>query len=168
MQIEAGEEQKATRKILSSLEDVRAASLQVASAATRLLAMYTQDLEPLVYDQPQFIDAVKKLVLARGYAKVRVLLADPAKAVYESSRFIGLARRITSYIEIRHAHPDFRGDRASYLVADDRAIVYRADAGRWDGILELNDPAVARLYLDAFDEAWTGSTPHAETRQLHL
>ena len=80
----------------------------------------------------------------------------------------GLARRITSYIEIRHAHRDFRGNRAAFLIADDRAIVYRSDASRWDGILEMNDPAVARRYLDMFDEAWHGSAPHAETRQLHL
>jgi hypothetical protein len=168
-QVEALQQRPAgTRAIVSSLEEVRAASLQVASSATRLLAMYTQDLEPLVYDQPKFIEAIKKLVLARGYAKVRVLLADPARAVYESSRFIGLARRITSYIEIRHAHRDFRGNRAAFLIADDRAIVYRSDASRWDGILEMNDPAVARRYLDMFDEAWHGSAPHAETRQLHL
>jgi hypothetical protein len=157
-----------TRNIVSTLDEVRTASVQVASRATRLLAMYSQDLEPQVYDQPKFIDAIKKLVLARGYAKVRVLLADPARAVYESSRFIGLARRITSYIEIRHAHPDFRGNRAAFLVADDRAVVYRADAARWEGIVELNDPAVARRYLDYFDQAWLGSSPHAETRQLHL
>jgi hypothetical protein len=157
-----------TRTILSTLDEVRAASVEVANAATRLLAMYTRDLEPLVYDQPKFIDAIKKLVLARGYAKVRVLLADPAKTVYDSSRFIGLARRITSYIEIRHAHPDFRVNRAAFLIADDRAIVYRSDAARWDGILEMNDPAVARRYLDYFNEAWLGSAPHAETRQLHL
>lgn len=160
--------QAENRTILSSVDEVRAASVQVANAATRLLAMYTRDLEPLVYDQPKFIDAIKKLVLARGYAKVRVLIADPAKTVYESSRFIGLARRITSYIEIRHAHPDFRANRAAFLIADDRAIVYRSDASRWDGILEMSDAAIARRYLDFFDEAWLGSAPHAETRQLHL
>jgi hypothetical protein len=158
----------APRAILSSLDEVRAASLQVATVATRLLAMYTQDLEPQVYDQPKFIDAIKRLVLARGYAKVRVLLADPARAVYESSRFVGLARRITSYIEIRHAHPEYRNTQSAFLIADDRALVYRLQASRWDGIVEMNDPAVARRYLNFFDEAWTASAPHAETRQQHL
>jgi hypothetical protein len=162
-QLDAGE-----RTILSSLDEVRAASLQVATAATRLLAMYTQDLEPLVYDQPKFIEAVKRLVLARGYAKVRVLMADPARAVYESSHFVALARRITSYIEIRHAHPEFRNSQSAFLIADDRSLVYRLQASRWDGIVAMNDPAVARHYLNFFDEAWTASAPHAETRQQHL
>lgn len=157
-----------TRTILSTLEEVRAASLQVATIATRLLTMYTQDLEPQVYDQPKFIEAVKRLVLVSGYAKVRVLLVDPSRAVYESSHFIALARRITSHIEIRHANPEYRKDPSAFLVADDRAVVYRLQADRWDGIAELNDPAVARLYLDRFDQAWLASAPHPETRQLHL
>jgi hypothetical protein len=157
-----------TRTILSTLDEVRAASLQVATSATRLLTMYTQDLEPQVYDQPKFLEAIKRLVLARSYAKVRVLLADPARAVYESSRFVGLARRITSYIEIRHAHPEFRNNPSAFLIADDRALVYRLQASRWDGIVEMNDPAVARRYLNFFDEVWTASVPHAETRQQHL
>ena len=157
-----------TRAILSTLDEVRAASLQVATTATRLLTMYTQNLEPQVYDQPKFLEAVKRLVLARSYAKVRVLLADPARGAYESSRFVGLARRITSHIEIRHAHPDYRNSQAAFLIADDRAIVYRLQASRWDGIADMDDPAVARHYLNFFDESWMASAPDAETRQQHL
>lgn len=155
-------------RILSTLEEVRTAALQVAGAATRLLTMYTPDLEPQLYDQPQFIETVKKLVLASGYAKVRVLLVDPPRAVFDASRFVRLARRITSHIEIRRADPQFRKDAAAFLVADDRAVMYRLDASRWDGIVEMSDPAVARLHLDRFDEVWLASAPDAETRQLHL
>ena len=156
------------RSIVSTLDEVRAASLQVATSATRLLTMYTQDLEPLVYDQPLFLEAVKRLVLARSYAKVRVLLVDPARTVYESSRFIGLARRITTHIEIRRANPSLKSSQAAFLIGDDRAVVYRLQASRWDGIAEMNDPAVARRYLNFFDEAWLASAPDAETRQQHL
>ena len=167
--VEASQRKPAeSRSILSTLEEVRAASLQCAGTATRMLTVYTQDLESEVYDQPKFIEAVKRLVLARGYAKVRVLLVEPSRAVYESSRFIALARRITSHIEIRRANPEFRREPSAFLVADDRAVVYRLDASRWDGVSEMNDPAVARLYLDRFDEVWQASAPDVETRQLHL
>jgi hypothetical protein len=157
-----------TRTILSTVEEVRAAALQVATAATRLLAMYTQDLDPQIYDQPRFLEAIKRLVLARGYAKVRVLLADPARTSYESSRFIALARRITSHIEVRTVVPPLRDNPSAFLIADDRALVYRRQARSWDGIAEMNDPVVARLYLDHFDETWLASAPDAGTRQQHL
>ena len=101
-----------TRSIIATLDEARAATQQVAFAARRLLTMYTQDLEPAVYDQPQFLETVKKLVLAKSYAKVRVLLADPSRVVYEGSKFVHLARRITSHIEIRRVKSD-RRDKSS-------------------------------------------------------
>lgn len=157
-----------TRAIVSTLEEVQAAALQVATQATRLLTMYTPDLEHVVYDQNAFLEAVKRLVLARSYAKVRVLIADPGRTVYELSKFIHLARRITSHIEIRHVHPDYRDNSSAYLIADDRAILYRLQASRWDGIVEMNDPLVARRYLDHFNEVWVASEPARETRELRI
>jgi hypothetical protein len=130
--------------------------------------MYTQDLEPHVYDQPQFLETVKKLVLAKSYAKVRVLLADPSRVVYEGSKFVHLARRITSHIEIRRVKSETRDNQSAFLIADDRALVYRLQASRWEGILEMNDPVVSRRYLNYFDEIWIASEPEAETRQQHL
>jgi hypothetical protein len=41
-------------------------------------------------------------------------------------------------------------------------------ASRWEGIVEMNDPVVARRYLNYFDEIWIASEPEAETRQQHL
>lgn len=157
-----------TRSIIATLDEARAATQQVAFAARRLLTMYTQDLEPAVYDQPQFLETVKKLVLAKSYAKVRVLLADPSRVVYEGSKFVHLARRITSHIEIRRVKSQSRDNQSAFLIADDRALVYRLQASRWEGIIEMNDPVVARRYLNYFDEIWIASEPEAETRQQHL
>jgi hypothetical protein len=41
--------------------------------------------------------------------------------------------------------------------SDDRAIVYRVHPDRWDGVADLNNPPVARQYLDEFDEIWHAS-----------
>ena len=70
-----------TRTILSTMPEVRDASLKVAKSAQRLLSIFTQDLEPLVYGEEPFLEAIKRLVLARSYAKVRVLLADPSREI---------------------------------------------------------------------------------------
>ena len=52
----------------------------------------------------------------------------------------------------------------AYLIADDRAVVYRLRADTWDGIADLNNPSVARLYLTEFDALWSRSAPEDALR----
>jgi len=42
-----------------------------------------------------------------------------------------MARRLTSFIELRNVPPEYRNNPASFIVADDRAIAYRQQASRW-------------------------------------
>lgn len=156
---------RASRSITATIEEARAATEQIAAVARRLLAIYTPDLESRLYDQPRFIELLKKLVLARGYAHVRVLLSNPARLVWDASQFVRLARRITSHIDIRPVHPGYRDNPCAFVIADHHALYYRAQASAWHGIVETDDPAVARRYLDWFDEVWIASDPGAAQRQ---
>jgi hypothetical protein len=149
---------ESARSLLTTLEEVRAAAAQVAQAAQRMLTIHTHDLEPQIYDQPVFLDAVKRLVLGRRFAKVRVLILDPARVHYDHNAFVALARKLTSYIELRHAQEPFRDNPASYLVADTQATLCRLQHARFEGMYDLNDSTVARHFLDRFDEAWLASS----------
>jgi hypothetical protein len=155
-----------TRMILSTMPEVREASLKVAKSAQRLLSIFTHDLEPLVYGEEPFLEAIKRLVLARSYAKVRVLLADPSRAMGDNNRFLALARRLTSCIDIRSMRPDYSASAGAFIIADDRALVYRVQADRWDGISDMNDPGVVRRYLNFFDEVWQTSQQESQMRQM--
>ena len=156
-------------RVISSLEEMRAAVDTVAASAQRLMSIYTPDLEPDLYDQNGFLEIVKRFVLARRFAKVRVLLSDSGRLLRDNNRFIAMGRRLTSCIDIRPAVVP-AGQRTSshagaYLIADDRAIVYRVHLDRWDGVADLNNPPVARQYLDEFDEIWQASSPDEVARQ---
>lgn len=153
-----------TRSILSTLEEYRAAVSELATRAQRSLSIYTPNLEPLIYDQDCFLEPVKRLVLARGHARLRVLISDPARASREGNRFMQMARRLTSFIELRNVPPEFRNNPASFIVADDRAIAYRQQASRWDGIVEFDDQSVVRRHLAYFDEVWAVSLIQPEMR----
>jgi hypothetical protein len=155
-EIPAGRGENSVR-VISSLEEMRAAVDAVAASAQRLMTIYTPDLEPELYDQNAFLEIVKRFVLARRFAKVRVLISDSNRLLRDNNRFIAMGRRLTSCIDIRPAVGANRQRAASYVIADDRAIVYRVHADRWDGVADLNNPPVARQYLDEFDEIWHSS-----------
>ena len=65
--------------VLSTLAEARTAVNEIAATAQRLISIYTPDLEPDLYDQTPFLEVVKHFVLARSFAKVRVLLAEPTR-----------------------------------------------------------------------------------------
>jgi hypothetical protein len=155
-----------SRKILGTAAEVREASLKVAKSAQRLLSIFTPDLEPLIYGEEPFLEAVKRLVLARAYAKVRVLLAEPSRAMVDNNRFLALARRLTSCIDVRSMSADYPASAGAFIIADDKALVYRLQADRYDGIADLNDPANARRYLNFFDEVWQTSMQESQMRQM--
>jgi hypothetical protein len=151
--------------VISSLEELRAAVDAVAGRAQRLMSIYTPDLEPDLYDQNGFLEIVKRFVLARRFAKVRVLLSDSGRLLRDNNRFVAMGRRLTSCIDIRPAMEPVKQRASGYLIADDRAIVYRVHPDRWDGVADLNNPPVARQYLDEFDEIWHASSPDELARQ---
>jgi hypothetical protein len=155
-----------TRTILTTMPEVRAATLKVAKSAQRLLSIFTQDLEPLIYGEEAFLEAIKRLVLARSYAKVRVMVAEPTRAIVDNNRFLALARRLTSCIDLRAMTPESAAGAGAFIIADDKALVYRVQADRWDGISDMNDPAVARKYLNFFDEVWQTGTQESQMRQM--
>ena len=151
-------------RILSTRAEVRAAVNSAAAAAQRLISIYTPDLEPDLYDQTAFLDIIKHFVLARSFSKVRVLLQQPARVMRDSNRFIAMGRRLSSCIDIRHVGADSSDQTSAYFIADDRAVVFRMRTDAWDGIADLNNHKVAKLYLTEFDAVWNACAPERELR----
>jgi hypothetical protein len=156
------------RWVLSSFEETRSAVTEIAATANRRLSIYTPDLETGIYDQDAFLEVAKRLVLSKRYARIRVLISEPARAVRNGNRFVSLGRRLNTYIEFRNVHEEYRDHREAFLVADDQALLYRVDAARWEGIADSYEPAVARRYLGLFDEIWNASVVEQELRELRV
>ncbi len=153
-----------TLTLMSSLEEMRAAVNRVAAGAQRLLSIYTPDLEPDLYDQSEFLDIVKRFVLARNFAKVRVMLRDAGRVQRDSNRFMAMGRRLTSYIEIRAELNPIPQGAASYIIADDRAVALRMRVDAWEGVADFDNRAVARAQLDQFDVLWQAHQPTTTLR----
>ncbi len=157
-----------TRRILSTREEVRSAVVEITGHASRALAILTPNLEPEIYDHEQFLEILKKFILARAFARVRVLITDPARAMKTGNQFVSMGRRLNSYIEFRNVKEEFRNHEEAFCIADRRALVYRADGKRWEGISDSDVPDVAAKYLEPFDELWHACETEPTVRQAHL
>jgi hypothetical protein len=161
-------EVKDTRRILSTREEVLAAVVEITGRGHRALAILTPDLEPEIYDHEKFLEALKKFILARAFARVRVLITNPARAMKSGNQFVSMGRRLNSYIEFRNLKEEFRSHDEAFCIADRNALVYRADGKRWEGMSDTNDPAVVSEYLESFDELWHASETEPTVRLAHL
>ncbi len=156
------------RWVLSTFEENRDAAPEVAAQAKRWISIYTPDLEPGIYDSEPFLDVAKRLVLAKRYAKIRVLISEPERTVRISNRLVSVGRRLNSFVEFRNVHPDYREHREAYLIADDTALLYRVEGRKWEGIADTFEPAVAKRYLGLFEEIWNASELEQELRELRV
>lgn len=162
------ERTRGRRWVIGSLEDTLAAAVEIGAVAQRGLSILTPDLEPGVYDHERFLQIVKHLVLSKRYARVRVLISEPQRAVRAGNRLVGLGRRLNTYIEFRNVNEEFREHREAFLLADDVALLYRINHKRQEGIADTYEPAVARRYLALFEEIWAASENSRELRQLRV
>jgi hypothetical protein len=148
--------------ILGSLDEIRGAVVAAAHAARRMLSIYTPDLEPDLYEHGEVLDACKQFVLARRFARIRVLLAGPGSLLREGNRFVAMSRRLSGCIEMRCATAEVPQRASAYLLADDRAVVFRMRTDAWEGIADLDNPAVAHLHLTQFETLWNQSLPQLD------
>ena len=159
---------RGVREVLSNVEEVRAGVVEIVGLANRGLSILTHDLEPQIYDHDDFLETLKRFILARSFARVRVLIMDPNRVIKTGSRFVTMGRRLNSYIEFRNVKPEYRTHPEAFCIADEHALVYRARADAWQGMSDTYEPAVARLYLTAFDTIWNACEIEPELRQMQL
>lgn len=164
----AAGEQTGTRRVLSGKREFAAAVADVAAVAARSLAIFTPDLEHGIYDTKPFLETVKRLVLSRSHARIRVLVSDPDRVQLSVNRFLHVGRRLSTFIEFRRLAESFQERSDAFLVADNAALVYRARADRWEGVADTREPRMARRYLGEFDQMWQHSETAQEIGELRI
>ena len=125
-------------------------------------------LRPFAWRVADFLEVIKRLVLSQAYARIRVLIADPTRAIKNGNNFVHLGRRLNTYIEFRHVRDDLRTHSETFCIADETALVYRLQHEKWEGIADTYEPAVAKVYGEMFDEIWQASEVEIEFRQLGI
>ncbi|NIR61582.1 MAG: hypothetical protein GWO02_19865 [Gammaproteobacteria bacterium] len=153
---------------LSTMEDNRVAARAMAAQARRTIAIFTRDLDPPVYDDARFLEAVTRLATRSSRARVRVLVSDPSRAIGYGHRLIERGRRLTSVFEVRNPHSDYKEYPSAFFVADGCGVIFRQLAGRYEASCCFHAFAQARELTAFFDEVWERSAPDPEMRRLHI
>lgn len=153
--------------ISTSGEHLRAATL-MAQQSRRNISIISRELDPLVYDVADFVDAVKKTLLANRRAQVRIIVFETKIIASRGHLLVNLAGKLPSYIEFRKPGDEYAGFNESVFIADNTGYVYRNSAERFEGALNFNDKRKSKTLMDVFDEMWNRSAPDPNLRTLSL
>ena len=153
---------------LASRADNQKVAVALVTQAGRSLDIFSRDLEAELYDQPDFLEGVRALALRSPHVRIRILLQDPARVVRDGHRLVEMARRLSSYIEIRQPSHDYRDHNEAFLIVDRTGLMHRRLADRYEGLASFKQPLRARELGNFFDEVWQRAAPHPELQRLHL
>ena len=153
---------------LHSREEVRAIAQSLAEQTQRGLMLLTPDLEPAIFDQQPFLNAISKLARQRQGAWFRILLLDSHRTLQHGHRLIELSRRLSSNIQFRCPPPEYQNTGKTFLICDDAGYFYRPLSSRYEGIANFNNPGEVARLEKYFMELWTRSEPDSEMRVLHV
>ena len=154
--------------LLDSQEENQQAALTLASQASSSLQIFSRDLEPRIYDTPEFVEAIKQLALNHRQAKVQILIIDPDYIIKHGHQLIGLSRKLTSFMEIKKVHEDFCNNPEAFMIVDQRGLLHRKLATRYEGIANFNAVSRANDLSTYFRDAWQHAIGYTDFRRLYI
>jgi hypothetical protein len=157
-----------TNRRLETLADNRSSAVAVADVAKRELALFSHDLEPLLYDKEDFLKVVQALATRSRMSRIRIVCKDPGASIRAGHRLIAMAQRFSSYMEVRRASKDHEQLSETFLVADEEAVLYRPVATVFEGYANVHSPMEARKFLRQFTDIWEKAEPDPEFRRLGI
>jgi hypothetical protein len=153
---------------LESRADNQRLAAALVAQAVRTLEIFSRDLEAEIYEQPDFLEGIKALALRSQHVRIRILLQDPSRVVRDGHRLVEMARRLSSFIEIRRPGHDHRDCNEAFMIVDNTALLHRRLGDRYEGHACFKQPLRARELGNFFEEVWQRAAPHPELQRLHL
>jgi len=149
--------------------------VEFLAAARRLIddtrynaSLLTQSLDTKVFGDPSFAEAVKRFLLLRRNARLRVLVVSPQHAVRAPHALLELGRTWVSRVEVRECAPGKPVPSEEILLADGRLLLERNGTDAMEARLIRDDPMAARERQRRFDNFWDHAVPSIELRKLRL
>ena len=157
------------RRAIDGREAWATARLQLLAATRHQLALHLPLLARDDYGNDAELAELKRIATSGRRADIRILLHDPASALHDGHRLIGLFQRLPSTIAIRTPVEDAdRQNASAWLLNDTGGYLYLPDASQPQGRMALADrPAQAPLQRQ-FDEIWERAARASALQALDL
>lgn len=154
---------------LTSQQECLQAVEQLSTSIEYEIALFTQELEPSLYNHEAFCDSISQLARANRHTRIRILAQQTRSVATDGHCLIRLAQRLSSSIQIRiPATPELQHFTESWFIADDHSFMRLKEPERYAGTLLLANRMEVKKQLEFFNHAWENSDVDQHTRRLSL
>ena len=153
---------------LAHRDEVKIINIALAQQSTRNIDILSKHLDPGVFDNTDFIDAVKQLSISSRFTNIRILIGDSDPMTKNGHRIIELIQQLTSSIEVRQISEEYKSYNEAFSLFDGKGLIYLRYADRYDGFANFNRPRLVTELSNFFNEVWEHSTPDSNLRRLHI
>jgi hypothetical protein len=155
---------------VDSAAENRNTVITLADQANFGVNLFTQDLDPNVFDNPEFERCIFNLARKHRSANIRILTQDTARAAQQGHCLIRLAQNLTSSVFIHNTAREHKGNITTFMVVDGMGYIYRprSTSRSYDAVYNFMAPQRAAELDDLFNEMWERSTADQQIRRLHI
>lgn len=153
---------------IDTSEACRLAALSMARQASRSIDIVSRRLDPQMYDNEEFCQAVSRLVTGSRRARVRVMLREIEPVTKHGHRLLNLAHRLSTFIEMRVPAPEFDDYNGALLIVDGAGYIERKLSSRFEASVNFNDARTARELGRQFEEMWQTAVPDMNLKRSHI
>lgn len=143
-------------------------ALAVAADSDRQLRIFSDNLNPALFDNADLCQAVFDLATRHPNAMVRLLVRDTMQLARHFHRLIDTYHRLSSHIELRKLNPERETLHTEFMVGDEESVLYVQDIDNYRGYYSRYLPVEARRLRLDFDSLWESSLPDPEVRRLYI
>jgi hypothetical protein len=155
---------------VDTAEENRSTVISLAEQASFSLHLFTQDLDPRIFDNADFERSVFNLARKHRSSSIRILTQNSAKAAQQGHCLIRLAQKLTSSVFIHNTAREHKGEQSTFMVVDGTGYIYRprSTSKNYEAVFNFKAPQRAAELDDLFNEMWERSAADLQIRRLYI
>ena len=145
---------EASLVLLEGVEAFRERALAALRSGQRKVYLLSETLDPAVYDNDAFRDALRDLVIRDRYCRAFILVKDIQGVVERGHRLLELSRRLSSKVSMRRLTVMPRNKDEAYLIVGRHILLYKHDDRQYSGYLDPDAAPRCRSLVEEFTQLW--------------
>lgn len=153
---------------LASESQCREQLLALCRHARRDIRIYSQELDPELFDHADYAEFLSQFARRNSYTHVRILVHSSTRMVQSGHRLLALRHRLPSKIDVRLVPEEQLDEERMFVLTDTQGILLLPKFHEYEGFADFDNAPLVKQFIHEFDGFWYRSHEDPNLRLLSL